>query len=154
MATTRALLKILDDFSESAEGTGHTLRLDFADLILLQLRKKGWTQKKLAEAAQMKESFISRIIHGNSNCTFDMAGRILFAMNVKARLVEETRNSGTRWSARPVVTGSSILFRINETTYGSEKTATIAKGTEACGRTIAAVKWNDADVPRYVAKAL
>lgn len=47
------------------------------------------TQKQLAEMADMKESFITRIVHADSNCTFDVAGRILQALGVKAKLVED-----------------------------------------------------------------
>jgi len=47
------------------------------------------TQKQLAEMADLKESFITRIVHADSNCTFDVAGRILQALGVKAKLVED-----------------------------------------------------------------
>jgi len=86
MANPKELLGLLDEFQNSADGAGYQLRLDLADLVIAGLREKGWTQKQLADAAGMKESFITRIVHASSNCTFDVVGRILYALNVKATL--------------------------------------------------------------------
>ncbi len=88
MATKRDLLAILDASKRKPQSAGYRLRLQLADLLLRQLRAKGWTQKQLAKAARMKESFITRVIHAESNCTFDVAGRLLFAAGVSAALAE------------------------------------------------------------------
>lgn len=89
MATTRELLDNLSHFERQPESAGFDLRWDLAEMILRELARKGWTQKQLADAAGMKESFITRIVHGASNCTFEVAGRILFALQVKAKLIED-----------------------------------------------------------------
>jgi hypothetical protein len=34
----------------------------------------------------MKASFINRVVHSSSNCTFDVAGRILFALGIRGKL--------------------------------------------------------------------
>jgi hypothetical protein len=46
------------------------------------------TQRRVAEEAGVKELFITRLIHSAANCTFDTAGRILFALGVRAELKE------------------------------------------------------------------
>lgn len=88
MNNTKALRKTLADFERTPESRGYELRLDLADLVISHLRRKGWTQKKLAEKANMKESFITRIVHAEQNCTLDVIGRLLFALDIRANLVE------------------------------------------------------------------
>ena len=87
-AAIRDLLRDLEDFDRDPASAGYDLRLDLADIVLRHLDGKRWTQKKLADAAGMKSPFITRITHAAQNCTFDVAGRLLFALGVKARLEE------------------------------------------------------------------
>jgi transcriptional regulator with XRE-family HTH domain len=82
------LLKALDEFEATPESRGYDLRLSLSTLVAKRLKAKGWTQKQLADATGMKESFITRIVHADSNCTFDVAGRILFALGVAAEFKE------------------------------------------------------------------
>src|SRR5438067_799702 len=91
MAETPDLLKILDDFNRHPESRGYDLRLSLAAIIMRRMKTKNWTQKQLAEAAGMKPSFITRILHADSNCTFDVAGRLLFALGIRAELAEVPR---------------------------------------------------------------
>jgi ribosome-binding protein aMBF1 (putative translation factor) len=91
MSTTRDLLNDLDEFDNTPEGRGYDLRLDLSSIIVRQLAAKGWTQKKLADEVGVKESFITRLIHSSANCTFDTAGRVLFALGVRAELKETTQ---------------------------------------------------------------
>ncbi len=89
MATTRELLDNLSHFERQPQSAGFDLRFDLSKIVLREIARKGWTQKQLAEAAGMKESFITRIVHGATNCTFEVAGRILFALHIKAKLIED-----------------------------------------------------------------
>lgn len=82
----KELQKQLARFEQTPESYGLDLRLDLADIVLRGLRERGWTQKQLAQKVGMKESFVSRIIHANANCTFDVAGRILVAFENRPRL--------------------------------------------------------------------
>jgi plasmid maintenance system antidote protein VapI len=91
MSTIRDLLNDLAEFEESPDSAGYDLRLDLADIILRHLDGKDWTQRRLAEAAGMKPPFITRVTHAAQNCTFDVAGRLLFALGVKARLIEDVQ---------------------------------------------------------------
>jgi plasmid maintenance system antidote protein VapI len=84
----RDWLDEMEKFDNTAEGRGYDLRLDLADIILQHLAEKKWTQASLARAAGMKPSFLTRIIHGSQNFTADVAGRILFALGAKAKLME------------------------------------------------------------------
>lgn len=93
MAAIQDLRTMLEDFEDSADSAGYDLRLDLADLILSSLQRRGWTQKQLAQAVGMKESFITRVVHGGSNCTFGVAGKLLHALNIKAKLVDSDRIS-------------------------------------------------------------
>src|SRR5829696_2389996 len=88
MASTQDLLKHLRDFEEQPSSRVYELRLSLAAIIIRNLKEKNWTQRQLADVAGMKESFVTRILHSDSNCTFDVAGRLLFALNVHAEFVE------------------------------------------------------------------
>jgi hypothetical protein len=88
MTTTQNILGDLEKFENSPENEGYDLRLDLADIILQHLDGNKWTQARLAEAAGMKDSYLTRVIHSSQNCTFDGAGRILHALGVKAKLRE------------------------------------------------------------------
>jgi transcriptional regulator with XRE-family HTH domain len=48
------------------------------------MEQKGWSQKRLGDEADMLEPMVSRIIHANANCTFETAGRLLFALGLRA----------------------------------------------------------------------
>ena len=88
-AGIKNLLKRLSDFEEKdPKSRGLDLRLDLADMIIEQLNGRGWTQGELAMRTGMKEPQISRILTASANCTFDTAGRILFALGVKAKLTK------------------------------------------------------------------
>ena len=84
--------KVLEDFKKSPQSVGHDLRLDLADIIYRYLAQNGWTQNRLAEAAGMKPQRITKILHGDTNCTFDTAGRLLFALGTRGKLVEIGQN--------------------------------------------------------------
>jgi len=74
----------LQKFKETPESVGHELRLHLSSLLCRHLSIKGWTQKRLADEAGMQESFVSRVMNADSNCTFDVAGRLLFALGLRA----------------------------------------------------------------------
>ena len=67
---------------------GVELRLHLSEIVLRHLRRHDWSQRELAEKTGLKESFISRVVHSNANCTFETAGRLLFALGVRARIDE------------------------------------------------------------------
>jgi AraC-like DNA-binding protein len=92
--TSLGFFETLNDADNSPEGRGYELRLDLADIVLRHLDDKRWTQNRLANAAGIKPSYLTRVIHSNTNCTFDTAGRILHALDVRAKLVEvDERNT-------------------------------------------------------------
>lgn len=80
----------LAQFRRTPRGYGRVLRNSLSRIIVDRLDEHGWSQRQLAEAAGMKESFISRVIHGASNCTFDVAGRILHAVGAPAAVYDTT----------------------------------------------------------------
>lgn len=86
MNDTDALGKLFDEFSSSPDGVGFDLRLQLADLILEELRRKGWTQADLAEASGMKEAYISRVINADANCTFASVGKLVCALGCRVAL--------------------------------------------------------------------
>ena len=84
------LLQELADYEKNdPEHVGFDLRLQFSEIVVDALRRNGWTQRDLADRIGRKASFISRIVHSDSNCTFDTAGRILFALDVQPQLREQ-----------------------------------------------------------------
>ena len=83
--------KIRKDVAEhwrTAEGHALRLRLNLAEIIMRGLRRKGWTQRELGVKFGCKQPFISRILHGDANCTLKTVGKILHALDVKVKLVE------------------------------------------------------------------
>lgn len=80
----------LAQFRRTPRGYGRVLRNSLSRIIVDRLEEHGWSQRQLAEAAGMRESFISRVIHGASNCTFDVAGRILHAVGAPAAVYDTT----------------------------------------------------------------
>lgn len=118
MVTTKDLLKRLREFENSPEGYGYELRLQLATVIFRQLDKKGWTQKRLAEESGMKESFLSRVLHAESNCTLDVMGRLFFALGIKPQLIDRE----TTASESPVTWHTfSIVENGKGRPYGTQK---------------------------------
>ena len=95
MTRRGAFLRALDGFKRSPEIYGLELRLNLAQIILRELRRRGWTQRDLAERSGLKESYISRVLHSDANCTFDSVGRILFSLGIRATLDEPIRTDDT-----------------------------------------------------------
>ena len=86
MKTIQELQNEFSAYSHTPEMAGYDLRLDLSYIIVTQLDAKGWSQKQLAEAAGVPEQTITRLVHSASNCGFELAGKILFALGVKAKL--------------------------------------------------------------------
>ena len=104
MASIQGLLEALSELENSPANQGIEIRLSLADIVLRRLRELGMTQAELARKAGMKESFVNRIVHANSNCTFEVAGRLLFAVGVKAELVPESAKgqASANQNVRPI----------------------------------------------------
>lgn len=92
-ADKRELSERCRDYQKTHEYWAMQLRLDLADLLTDHLRETGITQRELAAACGMKESFLSRIIHSDSNCTFDVAARVLHSIGVKPQLVDRDKHA-------------------------------------------------------------
>ena len=89
MSGIQDLLNDLAEFESTPESAGYELRHDLAGIIARHLAEKNWTQAQLADAMGAKAPFITRLIHSSSNCTFEVAGRVFFALGLKVKLVEE-----------------------------------------------------------------
>jgi len=88
-------------FSDSPEGYGHQLRLDFAEILWRRMNELGWNQTRLADESGFTPAFVSNIVHGNQNCTLDTIGKALYALDICARLVPvEQQESPTMISFR------------------------------------------------------
>ena len=85
---SRNLLKQIEEFENTEEGYGYSLRLDLSEIILRHLNTIDMTQANLAEKAKTSQKMVTHIVHAASNCTFETAARLLFALGVKAKLVE------------------------------------------------------------------
>lgn len=120
----QGILDDLREFEASPESRGFDLRLDLADIILRHLDGKRWTQKRLAEAAGMKPSFLTRVIHASNNCTFDVAGRILFALGVQAKLIETQQDDAEAYLPISAETTDTSTLQIQDI-YGQEEEASI-----------------------------
>jgi len=103
----------------SPESVGLDLRLDFSGIIIRNLRKKGWSQRDLALKAGYKESFISRLLHSNANCTFETAGNVLFALGLRAGL-EERAESVQGSICTELASALPLSVYLEDSTYAEE----------------------------------
>ena len=142
MAVIQELLNDLEAFNNTPQGRGYDLRLDLSSIIVRQLDAKGWTQKELADRAGVKEPFITRLIHAGTNCTFETAGRILFALGVRAELKEIIpRVAAVPQNVATSTTASDIAGRIGfslqaSTHYGEEDKSRFSTRTSPQARYI------------------
>jgi ribosome-binding protein aMBF1 (putative translation factor) len=90
------ILRALREYEDTPESRGLGLRLNLAKVVIRALKRKGWSQRDLASASSMKESFISRVLHSNANCTLDTAGRLFHALRVNAHITEVEAVGGSR----------------------------------------------------------
>jgi transcriptional regulator with XRE-family HTH domain len=95
MASTQDILRVLDEYKRKPESYGLKLRLNLAELVIQQLNSNGWSQRDLAQKTGLKEAYISRILHSDANCTFESAGKILFALGIKVALLPEPEWTST-----------------------------------------------------------
>ena len=119
MAHIDDLRQLFSELERQPQSRGYDLRLSFADLVIDALRERHWTQKELADQAGLRESQISSIVHAESNCTFDLAGRILFALGIKA----EFGPSSFRDANAETPIGQGLLTQ--RMTHGKEEIQTI-----------------------------
>lgn len=82
----------LAEFQDDPQSVGFHFRLDLSALLCEMLDEKGWSQKRLAEEANMLEPVVSRIINADSNCKLDTAGRLLYALGVREGDIVLCRN--------------------------------------------------------------
>ncbi len=112
MATIRDLQRIVDSFLDEPESAGYELRLNLSELIVEGMHRRDWSQRQLAEAAGVKESYITRLIHADANCTFESAGNVLFALGIRAKLGEVTL---------PTTSIAGVTYLTNEAGHGTIK---------------------------------
>ncbi len=122
------ILSSIAEFEASPDYVGLGLKVDLSRLVLRSLRAKGWTQRRLATACGMKESFVSRVIHSDDNCTLDTVGRLMFALGVDIRLEEAWQSSAVLdWGAT-----ATLQFKFaSEVTHGEEEIRKIAQPAES-----------------------
>lgn len=75
----------LDEFRKTPESFAIELRMSLSQLIIENMCRLGWSQRKLAKAVNRTEPFVSRVLHGDENCTLATAARFLHALGVRAR---------------------------------------------------------------------
>jgi transcriptional regulator with XRE-family HTH domain len=78
--------------------------------VINALKERGWTQHDLAVQADMKDSFISRVVNGSANCTLDTIGRIFFALGIKANIVQDAGSAVAAWTLHPGHGEPSIII--------------------------------------------
>jgi len=86
MSKRDQITQILKRFDEHHDSVGISLRIDLASIILRAIDDR-MSQKELAAAAKMSQSYVSRVVNTVQNCEFDVAGRLLHALGLRGRLV-------------------------------------------------------------------
>ena len=84
---TKMVMQKIAEVDATNEGAALDLRLDVSCIIHAALAKKGWSQKTLADRAKMKPPLLTRIMHGDSNCTLESISRIFTALEIKGKIV-------------------------------------------------------------------
>lgn len=77
----RASLSELEELS--AEELAWTHALDLSVSVLTRARELGWSKGKLAEAAGMKPTYLSRVLAGKQNMTLETIARLEKALGVR-----------------------------------------------------------------------
>ena len=80
------LQEALDAYRETPESFALELRMSLSELLIENLHRLGWTQAQLAEKVERADAFISRVLHGDENCTLKTAGLLLWALGVRGRV--------------------------------------------------------------------
>lgn len=65
------------------------LTSDLHVLLVEAIRKRRISQRELAKLAGKRESFVSRVLSGGSNCTFRVVAELCHAAGVRPRLVSQ-----------------------------------------------------------------
>ena len=128
MSKAQDILEILADFRQRPESQGVQLRLNLAELLIRQLRAKGWTQRQLADTAVLKESYVSRVFHSDANCTFETAGRLLFALGIKAELAVSDKEPAVLTELGTEIDTIQVI-RFEDYAHGEEVTQEIQSTT-------------------------
>lgn len=83
--------KRLDDFRKTPKGYEAVLRASLALLMVDRLSDpdRPMTQDELATKVRKSPSFISRVIHGRSNCQFKTAAHILCTLGLPAAIYDK-----------------------------------------------------------------
>jgi transcriptional regulator with XRE-family HTH domain len=63
------------------------LRLEVARFLRQKISERGCTQTALASAAGISDVWLCNILNGKANASFDLIGRLLWCLDVKAKLV-------------------------------------------------------------------
>ena len=84
--SVKELHRLREEYRRTSDSYGHELRLSFAEIVVDKLRELGWTQKALSQKLRVSEPQISRLLNGDHNWTSESAGRILFALGVRAHV--------------------------------------------------------------------
>ena len=120
------ILQALEEYEKTCPASvGVGLRLDLAEIVLRNLRRKGWSQRTLARETGLKESYISRVLHSNANCTFETAGNLLFALGIRAQLEQSWSATAYTWTGS---TEQPLLLHL-ESTDGQESVQKIRQET-------------------------
>ena len=85
---TNKILKTLEEFEKTEPSFTLELQLSLSELVLCQLENRKWSPQKLAEETGLKESYISRVLDGDANCTLKTVGKLLHALGVRAKIRE------------------------------------------------------------------
>lgn len=126
MSIVDSLLSDLAEFEASPESVGYDLRLDLAEIIVRELRSRGWTQTQLGARAGMRPAFINRVVHSNQNCTFEVAGRILHAFGLKGKILaaECGVDHGAKYNGEAEILETALSGVHDRTSYPSGQTIT------------------------------
>jgi len=109
-------------FDATPEAAAIDLRMDLAELLQDRLVDTGMSQRELGRAAHKSESFISRVMNADANCTFKVVATLLHAVDITPKLVDSNEWNRLVALEKEARRKSPIqVTMIRGKTYGSER---------------------------------
>ena len=115
--SAKDIIRILEKYRATVAGYESQLRLDFAALIVQGMEDRDWSQRQLSDACGLKEPFISRVVNGESNCTYQTTAKILHVLGIKPRIVRDTASNEHGYTSAARL----MLVPVEGHSYGEEE---------------------------------
>lgn len=120
MSAISRLQRRLKDHDQTPEGLEDSLTLQLSEILVKALKSKGWTQRRLADAARIPESNLTAYIHGDENPTFRTVSRLFTALGLRGQLTAFVGNRESLTTAEATTGSKAMDILFEDSTDGKE----------------------------------